>query len=121
VRRSKLDQQPSEVPQPVPLVGCIVRLVRLAHETQLEPEPVLRRLRDTGDVATVDLEAADELVEGLLVRVGRPVDVADTLVELGEEPVPQELGETVPKLASARIRGRGREGRTDGRDCRAMP
>lgn len=59
----------------------------LPDERKLEPKPVLCRLRDTGDVAAVELDPSQKLVQRLLVRVRRRRSVPNALVVLGQEPI----------------------------------
>lgn len=80
---AELDQDASEIPEPVLLVRRLLVPDRLANKAELEPQPVLGRLGDSRDVATTDLYAADELVQRVLVRVGRLGLVPDALVVLG--------------------------------------
>jgi hypothetical protein len=91
---AKLDEHPPEIPQPVPLVRRLARALRLAYEAQLEPKPVLGGLRDARYVPPVDLDATDELVESVLVRVRGVGQVTDSLVVFGEEAVPEKFRES---------------------------
>lgn len=90
---TKLDQHLGQIPQSKLLVRRLACSLRLAHQTELEPQPVLGGLSDAGNIAAVDLDAADELVEGVLVGVGGGSEVADALVVLGKEAVAEEFGE----------------------------
>jgi len=103
VRLAELAQDGGEVAQAVLLVRRLALALGLAHERQLEPQPVLGRLRDAGDVPARDLDAADELVQGVLVGVARVGQVPDALVVLGEEPVAQELGQAAVRGVEPRL------------------
>lgn len=94
VRLSKLEQDGSQVAQAVLFVRRLALTFRLADEAELEPEPIFGRLRHAWDVPPVDLDATDEFVQRVLVRVGRVGQVADPLVVLGKEAVAQELGQS---------------------------
>lgn len=103
VRLAKLAQDGGEVAQAVLLVRRLALALGLAHERQLEPQPVLGRLRHAGHVAPRDLDAPDKLVQGVLVRVARVGQVPDALVVLGEEPVAQELGQAAVRGVEPRL------------------
>lgn len=122
MRLAKPDQHLGKVPQSESLMRRLSSFSPLAHEAQLEPEPVLSGLSDARDVATSDLDAADELVEGVLVGVRSGGEVADALVVLAQEAIPQQLGQSARALVSSRpdrLRAFGR--RTDGPRSPAKP
>lgn len=115
---TKLPQHRRKVPQAIPLMRRLLRLSRtsrstLPHQRQLEPKPVLGRLCNARDVPPLNLDAADKLVKGVLVRVGRVGEVADALVVLGEETIAEELGEAAVRGGEVRFEV-GEEGLLEG-------
>lgn len=97
---SKFDKHFAQVPEAILFVRRLAGSFRLANEAQLEPQPVFGRGRHAGHVATIDLDAANQLVQGMLVGVGRVGEVANTLIVLGQETVTKEFWQAARRSVS---------------------
>lgn len=97
VTLSKLPQQRRQFPQAVLFDRLFLGFCCFfffPDERELEPKPILCRRGDSGNVPTRKFDSTDELVQRLLVRVGRRGSVADSLVVLGEESISEQFRES---------------------------